>query len=673
LIQFYKNAENAIKETEKLYKEERGRRAAIIARIGEKIKSGEIPGEVGYYMQLAALKGELPKVTPEMIRNFFSQEDIDQLFKGIEDADFLLPYQKIVAKTALRKLLTGSNVAKSELETLKLVYPEEFVRLLNENKQTSSLIGEIINIPRAIRASADFSAPFRQGWFLIGRKEFWKAIWPEIKMFFSEKAYQGLMEEIMRRPTYKLMQEAGLQLTDIDAPILSKEEAYMGGQMAEKIPFFGKVLRGSNRAYVGFLNKLRADVFDSMVKDFAALGYDVTELAPEIARFINNATGRGTLPKALNRFAPLLNATFFSPRLIASRLNLMNPFFYASLPPPVRKYALESGLRALFIGLTILGLARLAGAEVVLDPRNADFGKIKFGNSRWDIWGGFQQYFRFLTQLTLSLINLIPGVDIPVIISSTTGREIRSGKGYGKVTPWDVIARFFRQKTAPLASLLIDILTKETAVGGQVNIPAEFINNIFIPMITQDYFDLVREKGLLKGTIGIIPVLFGVGLQTYGTQELVEGVSPLGKPTIEVRPRLDIGEYISEKLFGRKPLEPSKEYNVQAFWQQLKQMPPELRLSIVQEIKRKNPDLFKKLMQVIKEEQLGIGPKEKSLKLKRVKSGERAMEIVKQLKKLKTPEERIELYQRYIKQGILTPEVRKQVIELLGQEGGLTE
>jgi len=234
--------------------------------------------------------------------------------------------------------------------------------------------------------------------------------------------------------------------------------------------------------------------------------------------------------------------------------------------------------------------------------------------------GGFQQYFRFLTQLTLSLINLIPGVDIPVIISSTTGREIRSGKGYGKVTPWDVIARFFRQKTAPLASLLIDILTKETAVGGQVNIPAEFINNIFIPMITQDYFDLVREKGLLKGTIGIIPVLFGVGLQTYGTQELVEGVSPLGKPTIEVRPRLDIGEYISEKLFGRKPLEPSKEYNVQALLATIETNATRIEIKYCsREIKRKNPDLYQKINASNKRRTIGDWAKGKIFKTKKSK------------------------------------------------------
>ena len=477
------------------------------------------------------------------------------------------------------------------------------------------------------------------------------------KYAFNEKSYQGLMEEIMRRPTFKLMQDAGLALTDIDAPILSKEEAYMGARLAEKIPVFGKGIRASNRAYTGFLNKLRADVFDSLVKDFAELGLNVEELAPHIARFINAATGRGNLPEGLRRFSPALNALFFSPRLMASRINLLNPQFYISLPPPIRKVALETGIKTLSIIATILGLAKLAGAKVETDPRNADFGKIRIGNTRWDIMGGFQQYIRLLAQL-------ISGE----VISSTTGKPIRVGEGYKPLTRLDILGRFFEQKTAPLLSLVLDLLRGETPIGGDVNLLSAVINR-FIPMLIQDYYDLVMEKGWLWGTLGITPAIFGVGVQTYGTQELVEGVTRLGTPTLEIRPRPDIGEMIAEKILGRPPLTPSKEYNVEAFYQQLKQMPPEMATAIVEEIRAKNPELYKKLLKVYQEEKMGITPKEKALKAKGVQSGERALAIFEEIKKLRTAQERAALWEEYKRKKIITPEVEKQLILLLRREG----
>jgi hypothetical protein len=657
---FIKEAEELIPYQKKIYSKERAVRAAAMREIEEKIKKGEISPEIGYYYQLSKLKGQLPHLPTIVARKYFTQEDINNLFRAIDTAENLTIYEKISAKTGLRKLLTGTLPAKSELEKLKQVFPEDFIKTFTEIPQKTSILEEVINIPRAIMVSSDLSAPFKQGIFLLGKpKLFFSAFKDMFKYAFSEKAYQGLMEDIVKRPTYKLMEKAGLALTDVDAPLILREEAYMGARLAERIPVFGKIIRGSDRAFVGFLNKLRADTFDAMVRDFTQLGYSMEneELLRGIASFINNATGRGDISGILARAQPLLNATFFSPRLMASRINLLWPGYYVKLPEPVRKEAIKTGLTTLSILGSILGLAMLAGAKVELDPRNADFAKIRIGNTRYDILGGFQQYIRLLAQLATR-----------TIISSTTGKEIRLGEGYGKPSRLDILGRFFEMKTSPLFSLILDIIRGEQRSGAPVDIPSEIIDR-FIPMLFSDFFDVIKEHGLFKGTVMGIPAIFGVGLQTYGTQELVEGMTELGQPTIEIRPLPTLSETISEKLFGKRPLTPSKEYNVQAYYQQLKQMPPEMAAAISREIKEKNPDLYKKLQKVAKEEKMGIGPKEKTLKSKGVKSGERALAIFEELKKLKTPEERASLYKSYKEKNIITPEVEKQLIELLRQEG----
>jgi len=48
--------------------------------------------------------------------------------------------------------------------------------------------------------------------------------------------------------------------------------------------------------------------------------------------------------------------------------------------PRVRKAIIKDLTKVTAVGLSALGLAHLAGAEVGLDPRSPDFGKIKIGN-----------------------------------------------------------------------------------------------------------------------------------------------------------------------------------------------------------------------------------------------------------------------------------------------------
>ena len=141
----------------------------------------------------------------------------------------------------------------------------------------------------------------------------------------------------------------------------SREEAFMSN-LAEKIPGFGHLARGSDRAYTGFLNKLRADVFDDLVSKAKLTGSDNPNMAKDIATFVNAATGRGSLPAALEKAAPALNGVFFSPRLMASRLTLLNPVYYLNpkTDPFVRKEALKSLMGFAAVGSTVLGLAQAA-------------------------------------------------------------------------------------------------------------------------------------------------------------------------------------------------------------------------------------------------------------------------------------------------------------------------
>jgi hypothetical protein len=365
---------------------------------------------------------------------------------------------------------------------------------------------EVLNVPRALMASFDLSAPFRQGVLMVGRPKQWIPAFKDMfKYFGSEGAYQNMLNEVKSRPTASLMREANLAITSPSKILTNREEAFMSN-LAEKIPVIGKVVKASDRAYSGFLTKLRADVFDDILKKAQDSGLKVTpKMIDSLGNFVNTATGRGKLPSVfgLDKAAVALNTAFFSPKLAMSRIQTLNPGYYVKLDPFVRKEALKSLFSFAGIALSVLGLAKLAGADVNVDqPNNSDWGKIKIGNTRYDILGGMQQYIRLAAQLITGKI-----------ISSTTGVSMTLGEGYKPMTKKDILQRFVESKEAPVMTFVNGLLTGTDQTGKPFNVPKEIASR-FIPLIIQDLNDLIKNGGI-KDIPKDIPGIFGVGVQTY--------------------------------------------------------------------------------------------------------------------------------------------------------------
>jgi hypothetical protein len=505
-----KGAKSRRTKQEAIYRKERSRKLAKSLGMA-KGKSGE----AWLHARIAGLKGEMTKVDFESIRGQLTEKNITDLFNMIRDSQALNEWQKVNAGTAMMKLLGqagGTVPTKGELKLLKRVYGQQFVEAALTNRAFMQKLGdwalEAANLPRAIMASFDLSAPLRQGVVLVGRKEFYTAFAKMFRVAGNQKAYDALMSSIYNHPDYKLADEAGLSLTDVEGGLSEREEAFIGAGLAEKIPVIGPIVRFSNRAYVGFLNKLRMDTFSSIVRDARNSGIDVDEdfdKIKNIATFINSATGRGDLGR-FNQATALLNATFFSPRLIASRFNLISPSYYAKLDPFTRKQALKSVLSFVALGMTVLGIAKMRRLEVGTDITSADFGKIKIGNTRIDIWGGFLPVVRTIGQLIIGKKT-----------SSITGKTETLGEGYKPLNRLDIIQRFFENKLAPLPSLIVESLRGKTGIGEDFTV-GEALKRRFTFMVVQDAVELAQDNPRLLPLVGA--AIFGVGLQTYGPSTL---------------------------------------------------------------------------------------------------------------------------------------------------------
>jgi hypothetical protein len=432
-----------------------------------------------------------------------------------------------------------------------------------QNVRKASPWLEAYNLSRGLAAAWDFSAPLRQGLGLVHKKAFREAIPAMFKAWGSEEGFKAIQDNISQRELFRprprpggkmgpsFAEDAGLKLGDL-LDFRKREEQIMStwAETGGSIPYFSKAyrntygrgVRASNRAYTAFLNKLRADTFEDLMKSakvFGVNGEANMPVARAMAEFVNNATGRGSL-KGLEQSAHILNGALFSPRLMASRLQMMNPANYIMGPPAVRKEYLKSLFAIAAFGNTVLQLGKMAGFKVGTDPNSADFGKLIIGNTRLDPWGGFQQYIvaanRLIRPASVKVPNNINSgiapVDLAAGFAKTGGQSVHSSTTSNKYDLWNpkpgpydpthgsVLERFAWGKTHPVVNFALAILNGRKELSGEkmnfatMNPMENAIAQRFIPIIWQDLYELSQENPKLLPVVGP-PAMFGMGTQTY--------------------------------------------------------------------------------------------------------------------------------------------------------------
>jgi hypothetical protein len=524
LIRLLGEAKPVRAETAKLQHQERGRRAAELAAI-----RATPQGKTTLFKYKSALKGELPRAEFEPVEPALKDAEVTELFDRITRHPELRDYEAVRASDALATVLTGGRVPqRGEIALLERVFGEEFAGALLKKRATGEKLKEVrdelINLPRVLTTAFDMSMPFRQGAVLTASHpvKATRAFGTMFRAAVSEKAFKAVEHDINSRPNaplydrFKLYFARRYRTQELGA----REEQFMSGvaerfhtlpiirsiPIVKQAAWLGSALiRGSNRAATTYLNKLRADVFDSIAAQYRKGGM-TPETHPQVyeglATWLNMASGRGKLPFGLERSSALLNGVFFSPRLLASRFQILNPFTYGKLPGPVRLQAMKDVASLAGAGLTILGISKLGGAKVSDDWRDADFGKIRVGDTRIDVWGGFQQWIRFYAQVV--------GGE-----RRTSAGEIKKFDNTGPY-PENLITlgtRFVRSKLSPQAGLAWDWAAGQNMIGEEFRMDKELADRV-TPMFARDYYEAIKEHGLAGAALAA-PSFFGVGVQTY--------------------------------------------------------------------------------------------------------------------------------------------------------------
>lgn len=444
--------------------------------------------------KLAQIKRDARKES-EPRRKERLKKQIEEYQRRIDEGDFIREKPKELPTTKELERLAFER-DQLRLEVRRAIYK------LKPRSLFHNLVVEPLLASRVIKTIWDLSAPFRQGAMItLGHPIMGiKAGVQMFKAFSAQEAYT-INSRILNSANAPLYHKAKLYLapySDSDTAVV--EEPFMS-RLAQKFP--GTKL--AERTYTTYLNVLRAQCFDAMAASLGNDGEITLDQAKAIARYINEATGRGGLGK-LEASAQALNTVFFAPRYVASRFQLMVGHPMWGAPPEVKRLIARQYARFLVgIGCVYL-LGWWAGADFEWDPRSADFGKMRFGKSRLDPMAG-------LSQATVLIGRLVTGETK----STKTGKvtPIRGDKvPYGGMGVADVLANFTRSKLSPTFGLPIDVIAGEDVVGNKVTLGGAVITAP-VPITLRDIYVAMKTEGIEEGAaLGLVSV-FGMGLQTY--------------------------------------------------------------------------------------------------------------------------------------------------------------
>lgn len=378
-------------------------------------------------------------------------------------------------------------------------------------KRPIRAVTEISGVAKAVKASMDNSAIFRQGWkALFTHPGIWAGnaqqsfvnIW---KSFGKDVVMDELNADILSRPnslngTYKKM---GLDVGTI-------EESYPT-HLPAKVPVLGKAYKASENAFTAFVHKTRVDIGDKYIDIAQKSGVDITDKVElqSIGRMVNSLTGRGSLGR-LESMAGTVNNVFFSPRLMKANLDFLfahigDRIVGIKVTPFVQKQAIYNLLKVVGGTAAILTIAdAVKPGSVEWDSRSADFGKIRIGNTRFDVTGGMGSFAVLASRLITNASK-----------SSVTGRvQELGGKKYMATTRMDVIYNFFENKFSPATSVIKDLLKGRTYQGGKPTIPGE-ISNLFEPLISTTGRELLQNEERANIIAALIADALGISTNTY--------------------------------------------------------------------------------------------------------------------------------------------------------------
>ena len=260
---------------------------------------------------------------------------------------------------------------------------------------------------------------------------------------------------------------------------------------------------------------MRADYADRVIAKAEKYGIDVlnpTEAAGQ-GKLVNSMTGRGSIGK-LDVIGNEINTAIFSIKFFKSNFDVLTAHI---LDPKMGRFEKVEAAKNL-IGIVTTTAAILWTANqlfpdsVETDPKSANFGKIRIGDTRFDVSGGMASIITLASRITPTMHNGEWGFWTK---SSTTGKYTKlNSEKWGSMTVLDVIDNFWQNKLSPIAGILRDVF-KGSLYSGQPVTPGGLAAQAFTPLPIQTFLELKNNPESANLLLSMILEGLGISANTY--------------------------------------------------------------------------------------------------------------------------------------------------------------
>jgi hypothetical protein len=422
-------------------------------------------------------------------------EELANVNRQLETGEFDMPVQK--AKKPIdprleRKQIELARKKKELRQWIADAAPWEVV--------SSRTVKEVASLMKAMKATADISFTMRQNlWQVFSHPvRTSKTFIPSMEAFFSEYSSDQIYNSMVNGPNGFLYEKSGLAVLDPDSSDNRERSEVFRNNVIERskrpgLKQWGAVMKAASRHAVAIGNLVRTSAFDQFLTNHPNA---TSEELAAFADYLNVSTGIGNLGQ-FGAIGDELQTVFFSPKFAVSRFQTPLALKKHWQQPRVRKEIAKDMVKFASTGGMVLLLAALAGADVEwLDPDDPDWGKIRTGDMRRDVWGGFQQPARVIVRMAKTLF-----------------RDKNDNFG-----PVEALGRFASYKFAPIVTTPVELIRGKTAVGEETT-RLKALAKTPIPFVFEDIYDAWKLEGAPAAAEAAAETLLGIGVGTYRDSE----------------------------------------------------------------------------------------------------------------------------------------------------------